>query len=95
MSYENAKEFLSRLSTDPNLGTKADEAYLNALINLASEYGLNISLSELQLAMADMARSGEIPEAFLESTVGGALSFGSGTRGLTDSAQFFGRNVRR
>ncbi len=90
MSYENAKEFLSRISTDPNVGEEVDAAYLDALIKLASKYGFNISLSELRLAMADMASSGELPEAFLESTVGGALP-----RGVTDSAQFFGRNVRR
>lgn len=89
MSYENAKEFLTRISSDPSAGEKADEAYLNALIKLALEYGFKISLSDLQLAMGDMASSGELPEAFLESTVGGAI------RSVIDSAQYFGRNIRR
>ncbi len=93
MSYEVAKQFLTKISTDSEAAAKADEAYIQSLIKLAAEFGYKISASDMQLAMGDMASSGELSDAFLETAAGGA--YNPGTRvGPVDTSQFSGKYFR-
>ena len=86
MSYEVAKQFLIKISTDSAAAAKADETYIQSLIKLADELGFKISPSDLQSAMGDMASSGELSDAFLETAAGGA--YRAGTRVMRDTLVF-------
>lgn len=92
MSYEVAKEFLTKISTDSEAAAKADEAYIQSLVKLAADLGFKISPSDLQLAMGDMASSGELSDAFLETAAGGA--YRAGTMLGVDTSQFSGKYYR-
>lgn len=72
MSYEVAKQFLIKISTDAEAASKADDAYIQTLVKLAAELGYKISQSELQQAIGEMASSGELSDALLETAAGGA-----------------------
>ena len=93
MSYEVAKQFLIKISTDSEAAAKADDAYIRSLVKLAAELGFNISPSEMQLAMSDMASTGELSDAFLETAAGGVIK--AGIRGtLADSTFSSGKFSR-
>ncbi len=60
MSYEVAKQFLVKISTDAEAAAKADDAYVQALRALAAEYGYKVTISDLKLAMGDLASADQM-----------------------------------
>lgn len=58
MSIENAKQFLTDLVVDEALGSKADDALVDALYAIAREIGREFSEYDLRAAMDDSAMTG-------------------------------------
>lgn len=68
MSIHAAKEFIIELIDDEEATARADQAYLDALQQIASEKGYDTSAEELRDALRELKGVGEFDEEWFEVT---------------------------
>ncbi len=107
MAMDKVFEFLSRLQTDDELATKADDAFVSGLHVVAGSAGYGFSEDELRAGM-DAAAQRPLPESLedleelsdaeLDNVVGAGSSFdtvfaGISSMGMTTDTVFAGSSV--
>lgn len=85
MSSEQAHTFLSRLNDDEQLGKKADDAFVIALLAVAKQAGYDLSEPELRAALD--GEGGAMADEELDQVAGGFGRFANTvtTVGLADT----------
>lgn len=68
MSIDAAKEFIVELIDDEEATARADQAYLDALQQIASEKGFDASASEIRDVLRELKGVGEFAEPEAEVT---------------------------
>ena len=94
MAMDKVFEFLSRLQSDDELATKADDAFVSGLHVVAGSAGYGFSEDELRAGM-DAAAQRPLPESLedleelsdaeLDNVVGAGSSFDTVFAGITDT----------
>ncbi len=84
MSVEKAKEFLVSLTESEEAATKADDAYVEALMKTAQRLGHAFEEKELRAALDELSGAVELTDEELEPASGGlrrvrfdSMGFGS------------------
>ena len=94
MAMEKVMEFLSRLQSDDELATKADDAFVSGLHVVAGSAGYSFSEDELRAGMDAAAQRPlpqsledleELSDAELDNVVGAGSSFDTVFAGITDT----------
>ena len=84
MSQEQANAFLDRLNDDEVLAEQADDAFVRALMSVASRAGYEISEDELREALdADAGRVSDEELGAIAGGVGSPPTVASGTAGFS------------
>jgi predicted ribosomally synthesized peptide with nif11-like leader len=85
MSVDKAKAFLIKLTEDDAAATKADDAYVRGLLELAGEMDYEVSENDMREALDELSGIASLSEEQLEQVAGG-LSF---SYRLRDSVGYF------
>jgi predicted ribosomally synthesized peptide with nif11-like leader len=78
MSLEQAKAFLERVDEDESLRASVKAAYAQDLLRIANENGFEVSVDDLNAAVAELSDFGdELSISQLEGVAGGGFGFSS------------------
>lgn len=88
MPIENAKRFLKDVQSDEALAEQADDAYVSALLAVASKAGYEVSDRDLRAAL-DAGASRELGDGDLEQVAGGAFNTAGGVFNTANYGGFF------